>query len=253
MSKISRTELFEQVFGLEFCDEIEQIGSQYSEHCWQIGDKVADALAHLQMIKSVIIRGDSNPANAAYILAMGSMDVYRQLSLRFGIAERTLRDYHSIAVYYSQDERGRFEVLPFAHFRFAKSCGADLSTKILELSLAAMDGNGGRPPSVAWLEVNLHRVTGDPGIVDDVAATQDLSSAAAELTSSDFQDDEQRTLPSPVFYFLGSLKNFMLRLKLQIEKAELPENIRYKIDSIIELSEELADELMVEIDTEREN
>lgn len=247
-NKPTQTHLFEIIMGLEFCNEIEQIGERYSEHCWDIGDKTIAALNQLQLIKAAIIRGDMNPVYADYILALGSMEVYSQLALRFGVKLRTLQDYLSIAKFYAAEQRTNYLALPFSHFRIAKSYGPYLAYPVLDLALKAMDSNGGRPPSAAWLEANLYRVTADPGVLDDIAAVQKFESIAESISVADFvstndEDGNPNLLPAPIYYFMNKIKGLVDRLQERLEKIELEPERYQKIEGLILLIKELADEL----------
>lgn len=240
----SKSQIFEFIYSKDFCDDIEQVGTLQSECSWKMGEWTQQALDELLTVKSAIVRGDVNPENADAILAFGSMDVYSQLALRFGVRTRTLRDYCSIYKFFLRADISKYSVLPFSHFRFAKSCGPDLAFRVLDLSLTAMDSNGGRPPSVEWLDVNLHRVTADESVIADVEAVQDFASSASLIPGSDFETGDDEPLPQSVYYFLNSITTLLESLQKKLDKLDIENGRVEKIQKIIVLVGAIADELL---------
>jgi len=51
--------------------------------------------------------------------------IYSAVGKFCGKSGRTVRDYAEVAAFFSPGVRDEYDVLPFSHFRFAKSCGLD--------------------------------------------------------------------------------------------------------------------------------
>lgn len=251
MSKqISETQLFEMIVGLEFCEETERVGARITEDSWFIGSQTQDAIDRLRSVKSAIVRGEVNTPYADFIMAFDVMRVYAQMAMRFGVASRTVRDYYAVYAYYTDEQREKYAVLPFSHFRFAKTCGIKISEQILALSLLAMDKNGGRPPSVDWLEVNLWRVTGDEQKIDEAEDVLQFDSIASSIATSDFShEDNTGPVPMPVYYFVHSLQSVLERLRERLPQvefdSELLDDITDLVNGTIEIAEKIRAAILV--------
>lgn len=249
---MNRTQVFDRIFGKEFCEYVEQVGETYSRTCWNIANIVGDARTILAEMKSAIVRGDldksmtNKQANA--ILAYGTMDLYNQLAMRLGINIRTLRDYYSVGTFYSEAQIDKYDALPFSHFRFAKQCGSDLADRILFLSLRAMDYNGGRPPSVNWLEVNLWRVANDKVILDDLETVLNFMDSASDVLPSDVNVNDDEKLPSIIYLFVTSARELVKGLNSRLSDMRLDGDRSNRIFEIIELLMELTDEILATVD-----
>ena len=245
---MSRSQLFEKIFGSEFCTYIEQVGDTYSNTCWDIANIVCDAKTILADLKSGIVTDD-----AAYrwltedqknmVLAYSTMDLYTQIALRLGISTRTLRDYYAVGSFYSQDAVDRYSVLPFSHFRFAKQCGETIAESVLELSLKAMDHNGGRPPSVNWLEANLWQTAGDNDVLDEVGASLDFVAASDGIVHSDLGENNEK-LPTAVYLFVSRAREVGVRLQDRLYKLDLDGEIADQVYEMINLLVWIADDLL---------
>jgi hypothetical protein len=184
------------------------------------------------------------------------MDVYQQMGVRMGISQRTLRDYYSVASFYSTAEIEQFIELPFSHFRFARRFGHKKAIRLLSLSLRQKDLNGFVAPSVEWLEANLHRAGGNDDVLDDLESVQNFDDNAMAFPVGDFEMDDNDLMPASVYYFVHSVKRLMDSMLKRISRLNLPaerkEKIMMMIATISDLAEELkAESVPVPIDSDR--
>jgi hypothetical protein len=135
----------------EYIDIIKAIPSAYedklivwrdqrSNDCWWLGDTTIIIIAWIEENNARI---GGKP--------IGRMDIYNAIGRLSGVAGRTVRYYAAICEFYPHDQRELYEVLPFSHFAFARQFD-ERAGEILSAALDYIEGHGGRPPSVEWLE-----------------------------------------------------------------------------------------------------
>ena len=73
--------------------------------------------------------------------------IYRGVAALYGEKARTIREYADMQGFY-QDSWKHYEILSFAHFRFAYKYRDDNWEEILRWAVESADGQGGRPSTV---------------------------------------------------------------------------------------------------------
>jgi hypothetical protein len=99
-----------------------------------------------------------------------NMVIYSAVGRFCGKSGRTVRDYAEIAAFFPVHTREYYDMLPFSHFRFAKSCGLRWE-EVLEYSLGDPDA------SEEKLAYMFSGVAVQDISDDDSVAVQDLSVA----------------------------------------------------------------------------
>jgi hypothetical protein len=118
------------------------IAAQHRRDAWMIGDCTNEIIQVAQA------RPDLYPD-------IGEMEIYRAVAVMLNqeYSARTVRDYASIAAFYGPIVRDEFDLLPFSHFRYARTYG-ERWREVLEYSLAVAHENS-HSPSVEFLEAKL--------------------------------------------------------------------------------------------------
>jgi len=150
-------------------------GNVLSEAAWLIGREINREWEETERLKDQAAAGKLHgeywtPTNIARLLATGKMDLYRDVAALIGKRERRTRQYTETAAFYPPEVQEAYSALPHSHFEFAMALG-DKWRDVLELSYRQMHNSGGRPPSVAWLEMSF------PGVnsIEPVQALQDVT------------------------------------------------------------------------------
>lgn len=162
--------LIRWVMPASLLDRMYATEQSYTAACWNKGDEAVEAIQHVEALQAGYKNGDGealalismmstlfSPKLAEEFLTLGRMAIYGWFSKETGNSKwkaRTIRRFAYNARFYDAKTREHFEILPFAHFDFARGYGED-ATEILAISVALMDSFGGRPPSIEHLEHHL--------------------------------------------------------------------------------------------------
>lgn len=134
-------------------------GNAQTQTSWIVGDDTNDQIADLQAQKQLAIAGKlSLPLEEMEKLhKTGVMDVYAAVGELVGKSLRTISSWANVASKADKQQRKTYHVLPFSHFEFAYRFERDTeqAEKILAVAKRQIENNGGRPPSVEWLEANF--------------------------------------------------------------------------------------------------
>lgn len=166
---------------------------------------------------------------------------------------RTVRYYAETVDFYKKIESDTFEIdrysdLPFSHFAFAKQYGAELAIEILKRS-DARAVELGRPPSVAWLELNsVNLIIQDSLPVED---EQEPGQVESSLSSYDENQGESEPVQSnyKLLVFSESLKQARNYLERLASTTALPQRLRTTVAEVINSLQGLLDDLQSYIDT----
>lgn len=107
------------------------ISHQTTDLSWELGDITREIIVQLV---------DTHPEiDRAFI--------YSAIGAFAGRSARTIREYHHLAREFEIQDRERYSILSFDHFRTAATFG-DLRYQALEWAVFEADNNGGRPATV---------------------------------------------------------------------------------------------------------
>jgi hypothetical protein len=161
----------------------------------------------------------------------------------FGKSGRRVREYAQAVQFYPAQAWTEFEVLPFSHFEFALAFGEKWRT-ILDASLLNMDRNGGRPPSVDWLQANFSGVCQAKQDVDRIGAEAEIedriyenSVLSPDLPAAVEVDPKER-------YALRLIAKMATALEKLMNTASLPPRV---CRAISELADALRESMAVEV------
>jgi hypothetical protein len=122
--------------------ELSALADRHRRDYWRVGDVTNEIVV---LVKE---RPDVYPD-------VGEMEVYKAVAtmLNQEYSSRTVRDYAGLAAFFNSEIRQEYDLLPFSHFRYARSFG-DRWAEVLGYSLAVAHEND-RPPSVEFLEMKF--------------------------------------------------------------------------------------------------
>lgn len=162
-------------------ERVIQAGYERSRACWVIGQ---EALDQKNENDAAINRGE--------VIEIADGALYAYFATLAGCAARTVREYVSICKYYPDYIREEFFMLSVDHFRFAMRFGdIDKARQILLAAKLQVDRNGGRPPTVEWLEAHFTDVD---NVTDELTtfASEELAVRGLEKATKDPGDEQAR-------------------------------------------------------------
>jgi len=226
-------------------DRLIFLGRVASDAYMEVGTIALRICNRLDEIKRDSITGKLYlpPGQADTLKETGYMDVYRVVGELFGKSGRRVREYAQAVQFYPAQAWTEFEVLPFSHFEFALTFGEKWRT-VLEASLLHMDRNGGRPPSVDWLQANFSgacQVGVDVNRIDAQNELEDARIYDNDVLSPDFPtaveiDPKER-------YALRLIAKMAAALEKLMNTASLPPRV---CRAISELADALRECLTVD-------
>jgi hypothetical protein len=150
------------------------------------------------------------------------MEVYKAVAIMLEqeYSARTVRDYSAIAGFFNEQYRQSYDLLPFSHFRFARSFG-ERCIEVLDYSLAVTHEND-RPPSVEFLEMKFNPQASLP---EDAPPEQDRV----------YQDDTDLVSQEiTVNKALSALRQGVRILKLQEPVKSLVEGLLDELENVLQ-------------------
>lgn len=242
---------FEQIYPDYFVDVFRDVGLNYSNSQWQMGELYQIALNQLNTAKSETVhalRLGTYKVNDK-ILAYTSSDLKRDCARLFGVTVARLNQILAVVDFFDADTVENCRILPFSHFEFAASLGPK-AYEVLAHDMLITEKRGGKPPSVE--ELYMRFCVGNPEqALEDHSALNDLEQAGYEIVSQQENQEQPQEINRALLYLAKSAKRFLQSLEARVADLEIESENRNQVLELINGLSELTDLIESEFATEK--